>query len=153
MLLLKINYYYWFGMFQAEPTISTKASALLSLLPRRGPTAFRVFVEALIISGQKYLANLLDPIGTIAAQMEKSSLEEEETAPTEVSKETEEKGSNNEHESESKKEDSPEDQSTTTPEKSERVSYFEGTMIYVYRLYLVVMYMYSDSYNIINCHR
>ena len=90
-------------------------------------------MEALIISGQKYLANLLDPNGTIAAQKEQSSPEKEETAPTEVSKETEEKGLNNEHESESKKEDSPEDQSPTTPEKSERVSYFEGTMIYVYR--------------------
>ena len=117
-------------MLQAEPTRSAKASALLSLLPRRGPTAFKFFVEALVVSGQKYLASLLDPGGIIAAQMEQSLPEKEETVPTKVSNETEENVSNNEYKSGSKRGETPEDRPTTTPEKSKQVTYFDGMMIH-----------------------
>ena len=37
----------------------SRASELLSLLPKRGPEAFDIFVEALVKTEQKHLAELL----------------------------------------------------------------------------------------------
>ena len=56
--------------FQAKTSRGAKASALLSLLPKRGPEAFRVFIEALIITDQDILANLLDPNHALASHNE-----------------------------------------------------------------------------------
>ncbi|KAI0210481.1 hypothetical protein LSAT2_004762 [Lamellibrachia satsuma] len=71
---------------ESKPTRSGKASALLSTLPRCGPSAFKVFVEALVESGQNDLVELLGPPQTLAPGNEHSPAK----TPTEVSSEPKE---------------------------------------------------------------
>ncbi|KAI0222024.1 Caspase-2 [Lamellibrachia satsuma] len=46
---------------EVKPTKQKRASELLNVLTRRGPDAFRVFVDALVCTGQTHLAKLLEP--------------------------------------------------------------------------------------------
>ncbi|KAI0221544.1 Caspase-2 [Lamellibrachia satsuma] len=67
-----------------------RASALLSLLPKRGPKAFRIFIEALVKYGHEHLAELVDKDLT-AHLLEKKSMVTQETTPMVVySQETKE---------------------------------------------------------------
>ena len=118
-------------LFQSKPTRSAKASALLSTLPRCGPTAFKVFVEALDESGQKHLVELLVPPQTLAPRNEHSPAK----MPTEVSSEPKENvangESNKEQTSGSKTKETTEQPSTASEtEETKRVFYYDGTVIY-----------------------
>lgn len=119
------------GMVQdieAKATRGAKASALLSLIPMRGPTAFKVFVGALRDTNQHYLAELLDPDQILASQKEKPP-EKKIATSTEVSNDPEVQtasgGANKETASAPKKTEMTEKQSTVKPEKTEAVSYFD----------------------------
>ena len=45
---------------QAKETRQEKATAFLHILPKRGPRAFKTFIEALIKSEQEFIAEKLD---------------------------------------------------------------------------------------------
>ena len=45
---------------QAEKTPEQQASALLDILPRRGPAAFLSFCEALMVSNQDFICKKID---------------------------------------------------------------------------------------------
>ena len=121
---------------------------MLSLLPKRGPDAFKEFIQALIITDQNVLADLLDPHHAIRSQNETTKI----PTSTEVSNEpetqtgsggaTRKEASTPENKKEAstpenkKKPSTPERteeterQSAATPERTETKPYFEdGTVI------------------------
>ena len=52
-------------LYQVHPVgHRSRASDLLALLPKRGPKAFDIFIEALVETEQEYLAELLDEVLT-----------------------------------------------------------------------------------------
>ena len=54
-------------------TIYEKSQQLLSLLPRKDPRSFAIFIEALVETGQQQLALLLDSDLTLDIQERKQS--------------------------------------------------------------------------------
>ena len=66
----------WFSNFQVHPeTVHARPSELLRLLPKRGPKAFDVFVDALVKTEQSHLAEILHGDGT--ASIQKSTHQQE----------------------------------------------------------------------------